>query len=175
VSRPEPNSGSGASLGAAVHDLLGASPVEHRSLKQQLDYLTAKTTGASRESVARQLGTTQKTLSAWTGGKRKPTAANRDRIAQLFERFWQINHKSAGKTPPGDRMLRVKGKGVHVNGRPRTSVIVETGARARQWDTLRDATDAQISAENGSLFISALDIPIPYLEFRDGYYRITAL
>lgn len=167
-------SGTGPSLGAAVHDLLRVSPREHRSLKQQLHYLTAKTTGASVPSVARQLDTSPKTVRIWISGERPPTKANRDRIARLFDRFWEINNRSAPGRNPGDRMLRVTGP-VYVHGKQRTSVIVEKGRRARDWEALRTSSAEDISKDKGLLFINALDIPIPYLEFRRGHYRITIL
>lgn len=165
--------GRGDSLGAAVHDLMRVTS-GNRTWKQQLDYVLAKTTGASLESVARQIGVPPRRVRIWRAREATPSKASQANIARVFERFWEINNRNYAGRTLGDRMLRVSGR-VYVSGKERKSIIVEKGRHARDWATLRTSTDEEISQDNGRLFKDALDIGIPYVEFRRGGYTIETL
>jgi transcriptional regulator with XRE-family HTH domain len=160
----------GPSLGDAVHALLQVAPPK-RTWKSQLRYVTSKNTGASRDSVARQLGIHPDTITRWANGKRAPSKASQAELTRVFDRFWEINNRHGSGPNPGRADLTVRGK-ITVDGRERKYVILEPGRKARQWKRLRTASAADISAKNGELFISALDILIPYIQFHPSPYTI---
>lgn len=161
---------SGPSLGDAVHALLQVAPPE-RTWKSQLRYITGKSTGASRKSVARQLGIHPDTITRWANGKRAPSKSSRADLKRVFDRFWTINNKHGSGPNPGTAILTVRGK-ITVQGKERSSVIVEPTRKSRNWKRLRTASPSTISADGGSLFISALHIGIPYLVFHPSPYTI---
>lgn len=164
----------GRSLGDAVHAMLEVAAPTSRGWRSELRYITGKTTGASRESVARQLGVKPATLRSWLDKGITPTKASRAEIERVFKRFWGINTKAGAGPSPGTAVLTVKGD-ITVKDKPRKSIICEPGPIPRKWKTLRTATVAQINKDYGSLFIDAVDPGIPYLKFHSGPFTISIL
>ena len=161
---------SGPNLGAAIHALMHVPVPTNRSWKQQLSYVSSRHTGASTESLMSQLGVTERTLKIWQKGGRVPAKRNQAKLREMFGRFWEINHRRAN---PGNRMFRVHGE-IYVSGRQRWSILVErlSGSQARDWERLRTTSDADISKDDGLVFVEALDIPPgpAYLKFTGGEY-----
>lgn len=159
--------GTGRSLGAAVKDLLGIVP--SRTFAQQLAYVTGVKTGATKASVARQLGITGRTLNRWLAGGRA-SRRSQGKVNALFTKFWSINHRTAALT--GNETLKVTSRGITVNGRPRDHLIIEPSRNPRDWSRLRTADPRDISADGGQLFVDAANVEIPYVEFGPGSYTI---
>lgn len=169
----------GTSLGAAVRQLLGVVPT--RSLAEQLKYLTALRTGASKDSVASQLRVTRGTLQRWISGRQKPSKRSKDKIDALYGRFWRINNRVAPFRP--DAMLRLSSpadkstsptRGIRVKGKARDHLILEQGVFVRNWQRLADATVREINADEGRLFVDEI-VEIPYVELGPGTYVIETL
>ena len=166
----------GASLGAAVRLLLGVVP--DRTIGDQLKYVTDAKTGASRESVSRQLGVTWGTINRWMRGRQKPSRRSQGRIKVLFDRFWRVNHKVPAFA--GTEKLRLSSppdtssppsRGIRVSGRARDHLILEQGNKPRDWPRLVGSTTRQINADEGRLFVELI-VEIPYVELGPGPYTI---
>ena len=169
----------GSSLGAAVRLLLGVVP--DRSLLDQLKYLTDVKTGASKDSVAAQLGVSRGTLTRWIGRRQRPSAKSQGKINALFARFWRINHRYVPLV--GDETLRLSApvdparpptRGIRVSGRPRDHLLLEQGNHPRDWAQLAAASTRQINADEGALFVRLI-VLIPYVELGPGPYTIETL
>ena len=168
----------GNSLGAAIMALVAAP---ERTTKQELAYVLSPRTGASKASVARQLGVKQRTLTAWSKGT-PPSKASQGKIKGLYEKFFAINNK--GKAPASIRnaQLRITNKstpdGIKIGGRSTNPLTVERSTR-RRWDRITDARTPQDAYE---WFVRDVLGPSPlppvspeYLDFEEGEYEIEAV
>lgn len=169
----------GASLGAAVRLLLGVVP--DRTIGDQLKYVTDTKTGASKDSVSRQLGVTWGTINRWMRGRQKPSRKSQGKIKALFDRFWRVNHKVPAFQ--GTEMLRLSSpmdrsmtpsRGIRVSGKARDHLILEQGNIVRDWPRLAASTTRQINADDGKLFVELI-VEIPYVELGPGPYTIEIL
>lgn len=162
----------GVSLGAAVRQLLQVVP--DRSTAEQLKYVTAVKTGATKDSVARQLGVTRSTINRWLAGSRAPRRGAQGKINALFSKFWTLNHRVDAMR--GDEMLKISSPtGITVNGKTRDHLLIEQGIAARDWPALAAATTRQINADDGKLFVDLVHVEIPYVSFGPGSYTIETL
>lgn len=112
-----------------------------RTVRNMLRYVLGRSTGASRITVARALGTSGRNLDAWSSGTARPIATNRDRIKRLFERFWRINNR---RRPGPNGVLKITSEpegGITIKGRSRPHILVENAAE-RRWDLVQEATTA---------------------------------
>jgi hypothetical protein len=168
-------------LGQAVLSLVRIPPQpapDDRSTRQQLRYLTAKTTGASNQSITRQLGIKAPTLRSWLTGTAKPSAASARKIDELFQHFWQVNNANKFTTAARTtKQLKITGNPqgiITIQGRPRASIIVERGRR--KWvDVLlaRTPREAYEAFANDVIGPSPLPTIHPdYLWFHQGTYKI---
>jgi hypothetical protein len=154
-----------------VRALLGVVP--DRPVDEQLAYVTAVKTGATKDSVARQLRVTRGTVNRWLAGSRKPSRRSQGKIKALFDRFWMLNNRVG--TLRGDEMLRVSSPGgITVKGKQRDHLVLEQGVSPRDWQRLRDASVREINADSGKLFVDAL-VEIPYVSFGPGTYTIETM
>lgn len=159
---------------------------EPRSTKRQLTYVLSKRTGASAGSVARQLGVTEGTLRRWIRGKQAPSGRNQKRLAELYERFWRINHDvRKPRKRPQFKTARLKIE----NTTNRDGIIfpegnrVRTGnplyidaSRQRQWKDVLNATtpeEAYQAFVKGVIGVSPLPSVPEYLDFLEGDYAIS--
>jgi hypothetical protein len=164
--------GSGRSLGAAAHDFLEVVP--QAPLSRQLSYVLAPATGATPRRVASLLGVTQGRLRKWTSGQVTPNRTNQGKIDRLYRRFWGTNHTARGGLTVSNQMIRITGP-IRVNGKKRSSLIIEQGNAPRDWPALRASSPGDISRNYGALFTEALDILIPYLAFWPGRYTLATV
>lgn len=168
-------------VGAAVLQLvrIPAPSAPERSTRQQLAYVTSARTGASNRSITRQLGIKAETLRAWQNGSAKPSAASARKIDTLFGRFWEINNANRFTKAAGTRKtLKLAGTPsgiITVQGRPRSSVLIERGSR--NWKPVLAATTDRAAWE---AFANEIIGPSPlppiepdYLWFYAGTYKIT--
>jgi transcriptional regulator with XRE-family HTH domain len=175
-------------LGEAVLRLIDEASIlspEPRSTKRQLTYILSKRTGASRESVTRQLGVSVDSLRRWLKGKQKPSAKNTKRIAEVYERFWRINHdaRNPRKRPKfkteallienvtnRDGIIFPEGRRVRV-----VNPLRIDASRQRKWtDVLRATTpeEAFKAFVKGVIGVGPLPSIPEYLDFLQGHYTI---
>lgn len=175
-------------LGAAVLRLLDdASEVtpEPRSTKRQLTYVLSKRTGASAGSVAHQLGVSAETLRRWLKGTQKPSRRNEKRIAELYARFWAINHNVRNpRKRPKFKTARLmienttNREGIIFPEGNRVRVVNPLGidaSRQRKWSDVLGAStpeEAYKAFVNGVIGVSPLPSVPEYLDFLEGDYTI---
>jgi hypothetical protein len=169
-----------------VDDVSGVPP-EPRSTRRQLTYVLSKRTGASPESVLRQLGASKESLRRWLKGTQAPGKRNREQINRLYEKFWAINHDARNprkrpkfKTAPlivtnetnPDGIVFPEGNRSRVNNPLRIDA-----SRNRKWNDILRATtpeDAYKAFVSGVIDPSPLPSVPEYLDFLEGYYTIRA-
>lgn len=176
------------SLGEAILRFLDEKagiPPEPRTTKRQLTYVLSKRTGVSADTAVRQLGITLGTLKRWLRGKQNPSAGNQKRIADLYERFWGINHDVRNpKKRPAFKTARL----VIENKTNADGIIIQEGrrnrivnpleidaARNREWkDVLSASTpeEAFTAFKKGVLGKSPWPSVPEYMDFLQGYYAI---
>jgi len=169
----------GDSLGAAIAAFVAAVP--ERTTKQELAYVLSARTGASRASVARQLGVKQRTLTAWSKGT-PPSKASQGKIKALYQKFYGINNR--GNLPANIRSapLRITNRsdpsGITIGRRVVNPLKVERSTR-RRWDRIISAETVQDAYDN---FVRDVLGPseLPpvggnYLNFEDGEYEIESV
>lgn len=168
-------------LGAAVLALV--SPPA-RSVKAMIAYILSPRTGASTQSVARQLKVRQATVRSWEAGKRPPSGASQRKIKVLYERFYRLNNARKPGRNVNTAELKVRnisdpaGIVVHEGrrgDRPLNPCPVEASTQ-RQWGPV---LDAKTPLEAYDAFVAGVIGPSPlpsipdYLDFLDGDYTIT--
>lgn len=166
-------------------DAEAGQAAEPRTTKRQLTYVLSKRTGASAESVARQLGVTIGTLRRWLKGTQKPSAKNTQRIAGLYDRFWRINHDVRN---PRKRPKFKTARLIVENTTNRDGIIFPEGrrtrianpltidaSRQRKWNDVLSASTPEQAYQafvKGVLGPSPLPSVPEYLDFLEGYYAI---
>lgn len=132
---------SGRSFGEAVLALVQPPA---KSVKQQINYLLSRRTGASVEAVARQLGVKQATLRGWVSGKTKPSAKSQREIKSLYGRFYQINTRRSGEYRTGKLLITntTNPDGIRIQGRTVNPLEVERSTR-RRWDRVAASQDGE--------------------------------
>lgn len=158
---------------------------EPRTTKRQLTYVLSKRTGASAESVARQLGVTMGTLKRWIKGTQKPSGRNAKRLSDLYEKFWRINHDVRN---PRKRPQFKTARLIVENTTNRDGIIFPEGRRQRIGNPLtidasrqrkwNDVLSASTPEQAYKAFVKGVLGPSPlpsvpeYLDFLEGDYSI---
>lgn len=137
-------SASGKSFGEAIRAMVQPPS---RTVKQQINYLLSRRTGASVESVAKQLGVKQATVRGWVSGKTAPSAKSRGEIEALYGRFYQINTRRAGDYRAAKLKITNTSNpnGIQIQGRTVNPVEVERDTR-RRWDRVAGSRTADEAA-----------------------------
>lgn len=132
---------SGRSFGEAI---LAMVQPPSKSVRQQINYLLSRRTGASVEAVARQLGVKQATLRGWVSGKTKPNAKSQREIKSLYGRFYQINTRRSGDYRTGKLVITNTSDpdGIKIQGRLTNPLEIERSTR-RRWDRIGAAQDGE--------------------------------
>jgi len=174
----------GAGVLRLVDEVAGVAP-EPRSTRRQLTYVLSKRTGASPESVLRQLGASKESLRRWLKGTQSPGKLYRERINALYGKFWAINHDVRN---PRKRPKFKTARLIITNETNRDGIVFPEGSRFRvanplqvdasrnrKWNDVLAATTPEQAFSgfvNGVLSVSPLPSVPEYLDFLEGYYTI---
>lgn len=168
-----------------VDEVSGVAP-EPRSTRRQLTYVLSKRTGASPESVLRQIGASKESLRRWLKGTQAPGKRYRERINALYEKFWAINHdvRNPRKRPKFKTARLVITNQTNPDGivfpegnrsRVQNPLYIDA-SRNRKWNDVLSATTPEQAFNGfvrGVIAVSPLPSVPEYLDFLAGYYTIS--
>jgi hypothetical protein len=146
--------GSGGSFGEALRNLIndfggGGRKKTYRAKGWAAQLRKLNATKAGRALIA-DLGVTDRTLKAWFGGRRPPSAGNRARIGEAYRKAagefpWDIadtKQEITGEVRIGDD-LRFRGRGKHSPLRIGENLPGDWRRIADSWEQLGPAEDLE--------------------------------